>query len=163
MKKTRRGFVLLLAVLVSGILLALGFALYNIASKELVLSSAARDSQFAFYAADSGIECALYWSRKFDAFSSTSPLTQVACGSGTLPPGPGNGVAPLTRTPGSGPDPVNTTTFSFSLGTNLTDSCTGVTVTRQDNPTRISVRADGYNTCVTTNPRRLDRAIRSNF
>ncbi len=90
MHATNRGFVLLLAVLVSGILLALGVALYNIASKELILSSSGRDSQFAFYAADSGIECALYWDAKHDAFATTSSLTQVTCGSGTLP-SPGGG------------------------------------------------------------------------
>lgn len=160
----KRGFTLLLAVLISGILLALGLALYNIAVKELVLASAGRDSQFAFYAADAGIECALYWDAKHDAFAPMSPLTEIICASGTLPPlGPGGGVVPVTRIPGSGPDPADTTTFSFSLGGNQVDSCADVIVTRQYDPTRTTVRSRGYNTCVTTNPRRLERAIRSNF
>lgn len=160
----KRGFTLLLAVLISGILLALGLALFNIASKELVLASAGRDSQFAFYAADAGIECALYANSKQDAFASTSPITEITCASGTLPPGgQGGGVVPLTRIPGSGPDPTDTITFSFSLGGNQVDSCADVTVTRQYEPTRTTIRSRGYNTCVTTNPRRLERAIRSSF
>lgn len=159
-----RGFTLLLAVLISGILLALGFALFNIASKELLLSSVGRDSQFAFYAADSGIECALYWDAKQDAFATTSPLSEITCASGTLPPvGPGGGVAPVTRSESPGPDPVYTTTFNFSLGGNLADACASVTVDRQYYPTRTSIRSNGYNTCVDTNPRRLERSIRSNF
>lgn len=164
----KRGFTLLLAVLISGILLALGFALFNIASKELILSSAARDSQFAFYAADSGIECALYWDAKYEVFAtSTTPVPdEITCASGTLAPlGPGGGTVPLTRTavtPGD-LDYTYTTTFSFSLGSNLVDPCVDVVVIKKSYPTRTSIRADGYNTCVTTNPRRLDRAIRSNF
>jgi hypothetical protein len=159
-----RGFTLLLAVLISGVLLALGLALYNIAVKELILASAGRDSQFAFYAADAGRECALYWDSKHDAFAPASPLTEIICASGTLPPvGMGGGVASLTRIPGSGPDPTDTITFSFSLGGNQVDSCTDVTVTRQYEPTRTTIRSRGYSTCVTTNPRRLERAIRSSF
>ena len=157
--KHKRGFVLLLAVLVSGILLALGLALYNIASKELLLSSAGRDSQFAFYAADSGIECALYWDAKEQAFSTTSSLESVTCGAGTVPSG--GGVAPVTRTYDQGTQTYSTT-FSFSLGSNIADPCTDVTVSRRYNPTRTSIRADGYNTCVTSDPKRSERATRSN-
>lgn len=56
-----RGFTLLYAVLISSILLAIGIAIFEITVRELRLSSIVRESQYAFYAADSGIECALYW------------------------------------------------------------------------------------------------------
>ena len=39
-------------------------SIYNITLKELILSSYGRNSQFAFYAADTGLECALYWNIK---------------------------------------------------------------------------------------------------
>lgn len=149
----KRGFTLLIAVLVSGILLALGFAIFNIASKELTLSSSGRESQFAFYAADSGIECALYWDYQQDAFSSTSPQQPECAG------------AEVTNynvnfDAGSG---TYTTTFSFALGPTTADPCTDVTVTRNYTPTRTTVVAAGYNTCVTTNPRRIERAIRVRY
>lgn len=60
-KNNQKGFTVLYAVLVSSLVLAIGVSIFNIAFKQLVLSSQVRESQFAFYAADSGLECALYW------------------------------------------------------------------------------------------------------
>ncbi|HXK40184.1 MAG TPA: LamG domain-containing protein [Candidatus Paceibacterota bacterium] len=57
----RRGFTLFYAVLTASLLLAIGIAIFNITYKELILSSGARESSNAFYAADTGLECALYW------------------------------------------------------------------------------------------------------
>jgi len=64
MKKDKRGFTLFVALVVSSILLAVGLSLGDIALKQLVFASAGSDSQVAFYAADSGAECGLYWDRK---------------------------------------------------------------------------------------------------
>src|SRR3989344_4229619 len=63
--KMRRGFTLLFAMIISSIVLSIGLGIFNIALKELVLSSAARESQFAFFAADTGTECALYWDIRY--------------------------------------------------------------------------------------------------
>lgn len=63
--KENRGFVLLMATLVSGLFLVIGMAIFKIAYIELILSSTGRASQRAFAAADSGLECALYWDRKY--------------------------------------------------------------------------------------------------
>ncbi len=57
----KRGFVLAFSLLISSIVLALAFGIFNILLKQIVLTSSARDSQIAFYAADAGAECALYW------------------------------------------------------------------------------------------------------
>src|SRR3989344_5447846 len=73
------GFTLFFAVLIASLLLAIGLAIFNITIKELVLSSSVRDSEFAFYAADSGVECALYWDRTQGAFSTTAPQSQIVC------------------------------------------------------------------------------------
>lgn len=56
-----KGFALLFAVLVSVMVLAVGTSIINIALKQVILSGAGRESQFAFYAANTGMECALYW------------------------------------------------------------------------------------------------------
>lgn len=58
---TNKGFTLLFAVLVSVLVLAVGASIISIALKQVVLSGAGRESQFAFYAANTGLECALYW------------------------------------------------------------------------------------------------------
>ncbi len=57
----QKGFALLMAVIVTSTLLLISFSLSDISFKELILSSAGRDSQIAFYAADSGVECAMFW------------------------------------------------------------------------------------------------------
>lgn len=87
MKKTQqKGFVLLFAMLVSTIVLAVGTGIFNITRKELLLSRSSRDSQFAFFAADAGAECAFFWDRKYflvdplalSAFPKTAnPVTDV--------------------------------------------------------------------------------------
>lgn len=55
-----RGFVLLYAVLVAGVVLIGGVLLSSIISKQLILSTIGRESQFAYYAANAGDECAKY-------------------------------------------------------------------------------------------------------
>lgn len=151
----KRGFTLLIAVLVGSILIALGSAIFNIVSKEIILSSSGRESQFAFFAADTGIECALYWDIKHDAFVSSSPLTDVACGGAP---------ATLTITAGNnGTSPTLTTTFTFSLNTGTTNPCVAITVLKTTVPTSTVIASQGYNTCVTTSPLRLERAIRVQY
>src|SRR6185369_14936182 len=65
----QKGFALLFAVLVSSVLLAIGVSIFNLTVKELALSASGRESQFSFYAADTGAECALYWD-----FKATQPV-----------------------------------------------------------------------------------------
>jgi len=57
----QKGFTLLFAILVSILVLAVGASIISIAIKQVILSGAGRESQYAFYAANTGVECALYW------------------------------------------------------------------------------------------------------
>lgn len=153
----RRGFTLLIAVLVGSILLSLGFAIYNIVSKELLFSSSGRESQAAFYAADSGVECVLFWDT-LGSFATSSSATSIVC----------NGItgqtAPLTR--GNTNDNPYTTRFEFSMSDTpgvLAAPCAEVLVQKWTNPNRTVVYSYGYNTCVLTSQRRLERGIRVQF
>lgn len=67
-----RGFAMLFAVLTSSALLAIGLSIFSLTIKELALSSSGRESQAAFYAADSGIECGLYWDTEGQVFATSS-------------------------------------------------------------------------------------------
>jgi hypothetical protein len=78
-KNGRQGYTLLFAVLVSALVLGVGVSILNIARKELLLNSSARESQYAFYAADTGYECGVYWDSQ-GAFASSSPATSIKCG-----------------------------------------------------------------------------------
>ena len=59
-QKTTAGFALLLTLVVISIVLAVGLSLLQITVKQLSLSSIARESTVAIYAANSGIECIQY-------------------------------------------------------------------------------------------------------
>ena len=57
----QKGFTLLYAVLVSSIVLSASLSIINIALKQHKLAALSRESKIAFYAANTGIDCALYW------------------------------------------------------------------------------------------------------
>ncbi len=88
--KYNRGYTLVFAVIVSSLVLAVGVSILNISRKEFLLASTARESTYAFYAADSGLECAKYHADKGRfATSSTygtmvSNLAQAACAGKTV-------------------------------------------------------------------------------
>lgn len=90
-RSSQKGFTLFVAVVISSLLLSIGLSLSNILLKQLVFSTTGRESQIAFYAADSGAECALYWDRKNadgstsldGAFATTTPTNiEILCGTG---------------------------------------------------------------------------------
>lgn len=60
-----RGFAMLFSVLISSLLVVIGLSIFNLTLKELTISTAARESQAAFYAAHAGLECALYWDNPY--------------------------------------------------------------------------------------------------
>jgi len=60
-KNKESGFVILFAMLISTLILLMSAGIFRVAQKESILSSYSRESQKAFYAADAGAECALYW------------------------------------------------------------------------------------------------------
>jgi Tfp pilus assembly protein PilX len=57
----RRGVAILFAVLLVSTVLAISLTLLNITYRQLLLSSTVRESQLAFYAADSALNCARHW------------------------------------------------------------------------------------------------------
>ncbi len=134
----RSGFTLFVAVIVSSMLLAIGLSLGNIILKQLIFSSTGKESQIAFYAADSGAECALYWDRKDIAglttfegvFASTTTdvdiLDGIKCGFG----GGTGQIGGFLKDDFSIPNVVRTT-FSVNYTRPGSDpSCAFVTVTK---------------------------------
>src|SRR3989344_8483198 len=68
-KNTKKaGFAVLFAVLLASFLITLGISIFNISLKEILIATSARDSQVAYYIADSARECALYWDIKQGVF-----------------------------------------------------------------------------------------------
>lgn len=132
-QKNDRGFTILLAALVATLVLALGISVFSIAQKQVILSSLGRSSQYAFYAADTAAECALYWDVRFGYFSTTSPGGTPSC----------DGV-PLTITPSTPPpgQPEYTMTFEYEPN----GLCARVAVGKDTINGTTVIEADGFST-----------------
>lgn len=72
-KKPEAGFTLLIAAIFMSVMLTFGIALSSIGYKQQVLASLAIESQYAFYAANAALECALYADRQQGLFTSDTP------------------------------------------------------------------------------------------
>lgn len=172
------GFTLLLAALVASIALTLGSALFSFATKQIALSSINKNSQFAFFNADSAAECALYWDNKgseslpYPFFSqatpSTNPPNEITCEGQAVP---------VFYADTSGGSPLQSSTFTFKYSPNNTPpqsqgSCAEVIVTktkvlRDDGVSEdTSIQARGWSTsCATLNTSKtvLERAAQISY
>lgn len=159
-----RGFTLLYAVLISSILLAVGIAIFEITVRELRLSSVVRESEFAFYAADSGIECVLYWDVQATSsriFYPGAPQS-ITCDGKTID----NVGGAAFGTP---------STFSVDLPSSTLlapDRCVSITVTKTaltadpDPPVRTVVDSRGYNVAcaaLATDSNAVERTLRVSY
>lgn len=139
-----RGITIYIAVTITAALILVSFSIINITLKQITLSSTGRDSQAAFYAADSGIECALYWNLRnptnpgFSAFDPAAPVQDINCNSTPIS---------VSRTGA-------TSTFTMTFAEPY---CAIVTVAKVLASTTVESR--GYNSCDSTGVRRVERAI----
>lgn len=72
-----RGVAVLFAVLVSVILVSIGATIVSIALRQTILSSTGRDSQVAFYVANTALECARYWDLNFIVDADTDEIQYI--------------------------------------------------------------------------------------
>ena len=147
-----RGFTLLISIVTTSMLLLVSFVIINVTLKQLILAYSGSESQYAFYNADSGAECASYWDLKnglVSAFDPTTPGT-ISCNSQTI--STGSQTVPTNPTQ---PSVIGGSSVSlFSI--NFTKGCAIVRVTKSGGNTLIESR--GYNTCVASD-RRFERGI----
>ena len=103
-----KGYTLLFAVIVSVLVLSIASFILSVSRKQAILSSSARDSVYAFYAADSGLECA---AEHLDVLATSSAPSIITCGNSALP---------IVVTNTNNGDPINSAgvaTFSVFTGT----------------------------------------------
>lgn len=175
--KKEKGFTLLYAVLVSSLVLAIGVSIMSIAFKQLILSSTGRESQYAFYNANSGTECALFYDFNSDFFSTSTPrdnffsTTNEHCMKSNFY---GLNVNSLVAN-GANFETENdygVTTFYLKPA----DMCNGLN-DPNDYIVKIVLKKNidanglvstilesrGYNTCDSSNPRRVERGLRVTY
>lgn len=166
--QNNKGYTLLFSVLVSSVVLAVGISILTISKKEFLLASSARESTTAFYAADSGLECAIY---SVDNFLDATGQVNVECLKQTLT------TDYVSR--GSDISLPDIFTFDMKMASPGTKACAIITVNQYyaDDPdlgvlpATTTIESRGYNlgwntgarTCSDPSARRVERALRYTF
>lgn len=84
-KSSGSGFVILFAVTISAILLSIALGVANIAFKEIKFGTSDRDTNDAFFAADTGADCALYYDKSTqNKFPASGPATPITCANANI-------------------------------------------------------------------------------
>ena len=161
-----RGIALYIAITVTGALLLVSFGIVELALKQVAISSAGRDSQEAFYAADSGGECAIYWDVKNPAGLGTSAFATstgqpISCNADIA--NFANVAIVVAHSSYDSANKVGTSTFTVTF---LPEPhCAKVNVVKSDvgGVLKTKIESKGYNTCDTASYRRVERAIRISY
>ncbi len=169
-KEKQNGFTLLFAVLLSVLVLAVGASVINIAMKQVILTGIGRESQFAFYAANTGIECALYWDYRDARVFATSSLSDgyteeidkegVRCAKDSIYMQDNGTIGEITdNSNNSESSAISRFTIRFE---DSIQYCAIVSVTKNkntDDTWSTTIESRGYNTCDKSNPRRIERGL----
>lgn len=148
-----KGFTLFVALVIMGTLLLIAAGIVNLSFKQSLISVAGKESQIAFYAADTGMGCAIYWDvhnpAGISAFATTTGST-IYCNKDANNPDNewvvGGGSVSIINKITFLPEPY----------------CTIVTVTKNGDGSTL-IESQGYNTCSTVDPRRVERAVRATY
>ena len=129
--KKNKGFVLLFAVTLAAIFLSIALGIASVSLKEVNFSTSVKNSNDAFYSADTGIECALYYDKTGVFVTGTSP--SLTCNNTTITANESNSTTPY---------------WSFSIPSldNGAQGCTKVTVDKTSlTAPYTTITAYGYN------------------
>jgi Tfp pilus assembly protein PilX len=163
----RGGFALVVAILISSVVLAVGLSMLNITLKQYLFSGIGRESEIAFYAADAGMECGLYWDT---SLASAVGVFDIGSGAQTI-----SCMGQNVSVSGSiSEDPIE---FQFDWQESGQAVCTKVAVTKFAGPDAPSgytcdsgavctqVESRGYNRPCNQldSPRVVERALRANY
>jgi Tfp pilus assembly protein PilX len=185
-KENKRGFTLLFAILVAVMVLAVGTSIINISLKQVILSGSGRESQFAFYAANTGMECALFWDLNGTKLNAAGQAEYVfpppgaedllrtdteyfTCGNTNIINGNSSNSYTEDRWQTSDNGQVSTKVFKIEVshtvpGVDIIEYCAQVTVEKKyiDDAGSIqtTITSQGLNTCdPENNPRAVQRGL----
>jgi len=140
-----KAFTLTLTLIVMSVALSIGLGVYTIILKEMQLAGLGRESELAFYAADSGAECALYWDVNQGPLSTTTSTT-IKC---------------LAQSPSvafGNPDRKASFKINFDNG-----ACARVVIDK-NNPSQTIINSYGYNVdCDSNVSRKVERGVRVTY
>lgn len=170
-----RGFVVLFAIVLSSIVLSVSLGIANIAYKELIFTTSTKNSNEAFYAADAGAECALYYDQTNVIVANNTPTVPIgnaiAFGQPTSSVVTECAGTTVNLNSGSGTALDPWVFYLFPLGSSG-KACSKVSVWKDDTvtPTATTIDAKGYNiydptsaTCGFTGANRVERHIKLTY
>ena len=149
----KKGFVVIMVVLLLSVILIVGLGVFDIVLREILISNIGSESQKAFYAADSGVECVQYWQKK-GFFASGAPF-DIKC-NGTIISGQMTPGSPSINNPATSPIKINFTN----------DSCVEVRLTIEDPSLEFDtlIVARGYNIgCDDSSPKKVQRGVKITY
>lgn len=182
----KRGVLVLIAILITSVVVTLALALASVTVRQLELAAGAKPANTAFYAADAGVNCALYWDLRHPLYGESlfkikdddsqytytnpndSDEPPVSCYNFDFAKGEGNSWV-IANVGGSWE-----TDFNFTLDenqANVTAPCVLVNVRKEwsDNApangfldpgeVRTIITGTGYSSCDSANARRAQRVI----
>lgn len=150
-RKKKGGYALYLSIILTSLLLIVAYSAANLTFKQLSLVTSSADSHLAFYNADTGLECAMYWDLKnpnavppgsASAFDPSAPSATVTC----------NNTSSAVSTTMNGATSTSTFQINFSTG------CATVSVAKDTSNGLTAIQSRGYNRC--SGGSRLERGVR---
>ena len=181
----QKGFTLLFSVLVSTLIISISATVISIALRQTIISGTSRESQFAFYATNTVLECAFYWDVVgvegattgvvFPASSETrisgAETDDITCAGGNITTGNGFDSAFANKSWETSADEttifieIKDETGSFipgaASGVFARPVCAQATISKSESGGVITttISAKGYNTCDLTSPRAVERGL----
>ena len=149
----QNGYALLITVVIISIILIIATGLSSATTKQLILSSSAKDSETAFYQADTASECALYADYKGKVFNKEYGATGELISTTLLP----------TFNCGSQNMIVAGSSDDYTImpsDENSNSPCFRISVLRNGATT---INASGYNICDKSNIRTVERTIQISY
>jgi len=154
-KNKKRGYAMLFTVIIVSAISIITAGLINATYKQIILSSLAKDSQLAFYQADTAADCALYVDR---VYRDVNP--------DIFKPGEGGGLWKCGDVE-LYINPISTQSYSIEPKNpeEISGSCYRINVTKTIDGTQVktTIKANGYNICNIYNKKTVERTIEVNY
>ena len=153
----KKGVTIFFAMLIIALLIGIGSSISLLSQKQVNISTLSKQSELAFYSADSGAECVFYWdknSTKLDPWTAQSTAA-INCNAAS--------VTVCDNTTSFCTD--TTKTFRISFGNN---ACADITLSKQqlgDAPFVVvtTLTSQGYNDCRANAVNQLQRTIKVTY
>lgn len=150
-QNNKKGFAMLFTVLIVSIILSLALGIADVTYKQTILSGLAKNSQLAFYQADAGVECGMYYDLHQGQFPRGSNITDVpstlTCGNTTVALDSGNSM---------------TDYFIYTTNAPSKNPCYSVLFDKSTDPVKDVISSRGYSTCSTT-AQQVERGLKVTY